>query len=148
MKSSSSHQAGPRVQREDGILEAISTSSYFGRNAYWIQRASAGVLNGKDSDKIDTARGAYLATAAARARARTTSVPTLSNSRGRMAVELSSPRDWHGLIEGWHHPRRASASCSSPAAMSPAEAGDVGPQRGYLVVEAGPDVPHQHKIRR
>ncbi|MFI1971713.1 transglycosylase domain-containing protein [Streptomyces cinnamoneus] len=50
-----------REESKDDILEGYLNTSYFGRNAYGIQAAAQAYYN-KDSDKLDTAEGAYLAT--------------------------------------------------------------------------------------
>ncbi|GAA0468809.1 transglycosylase domain-containing protein [Streptomyces sp. NPDC046215] len=50
-----------RESSKDQILEGYLNTSYFGRNAYGIQ-AAAQAYYGKDSDKLDAAEGAYLAT--------------------------------------------------------------------------------------
>ncbi|MEU5124622.1 transglycosylase domain-containing protein [Streptomyces mobaraensis] len=50
-----------RESGKDDILEGYLNTSYFGRNAYGIQ-AAAQAYYGKDSDKLDVAQGAYLAT--------------------------------------------------------------------------------------
>ncbi|MFI9718069.1 transglycosylase domain-containing protein [Streptomyces sp. NPDC052396] len=50
-----------RESSKDDILEGYLNTSYFGRNAYGIQ-AAAQAYYGKDSDKLDLAQGAYLAT--------------------------------------------------------------------------------------
>ncbi|MGW1076820.1 transglycosylase domain-containing protein [Streptomyces sp. NPDC002537] len=50
-----------REESKDEILEGYLNTSYFGRNAYGIQ-AAAQAYYSKDSDKLDAAEGAYLAT--------------------------------------------------------------------------------------
>ncbi|MEU7165181.1 transglycosylase domain-containing protein [Streptomyces morookaense] len=50
-----------REESKNDILEGYLNTSYFGRNAYGIQAASQAYYN-KDSDKLNTAEGAYLAT--------------------------------------------------------------------------------------
>ncbi|MFC5722813.1 transglycosylase domain-containing protein [Streptomyces gamaensis] len=50
-----------REESKDDILEGYVNTSYFGRNAYGIQ-AAAQAYYSKDSDKLDAAEGAYLAT--------------------------------------------------------------------------------------
>ncbi|MEX2981373.1 transglycosylase domain-containing protein [Streptomyces sp. C36] len=50
-----------REESKNDILEGYLNTSYFGRNAYGIQAASQAYY-GKDSDKLTTAEGAYLAT--------------------------------------------------------------------------------------
>ncbi|WP_217146323.1 transglycosylase domain-containing protein, partial [Streptomyces sp. AC627_RSS907] len=50
-----------REVSKDDILEGYLNTSYFGRNAYGIQSA-AQAYYGKDSDELNTAESAYLAT--------------------------------------------------------------------------------------
>ncbi|MEV8476502.1 transglycosylase domain-containing protein [Streptomyces sp. NPDC051173] len=50
-----------REESKDEILEGYLNTSYFGRNAYGIQAAAQAYYN-KDSDKLNAAEGAYLAT--------------------------------------------------------------------------------------
>ncbi|MEU7136836.1 transglycosylase domain-containing protein [Streptomyces sp. NPDC046261] len=50
-----------REESKNDILEGYLNTSYFGRNAYGVQAASQAYYN-KDSDKLTTAEGAYLAT--------------------------------------------------------------------------------------
>ncbi|RLV08944.1 penicillin-binding protein [Streptomyces griseocarneus] len=50
-----------REESKDDILEGYLNTSYFGRNAYGIQ-AAAQAYYAKDSDRLNTAEGAYLAT--------------------------------------------------------------------------------------
>ncbi|MFI9200093.1 transglycosylase domain-containing protein [Streptomyces sp. NPDC053048] len=50
-----------REESKNDILEGYLNISYFGRNAYGIQAASQAYYS-KDSDKLTTAEGAYLAT--------------------------------------------------------------------------------------
>ncbi|MCX4526050.1 penicillin-binding protein [Streptomyces sp. NBC_01551] len=117
-----------REESKDYILEGYLNTSYFGRNAYGIQ-AAAQAYYGKDSAKLTTAEGAYLATLLNSPSA--FDVVAHPQSRARAVARWNYVLD--GMVKkGWMTPSdRAATRFPEPGKIRPA-AGLSG-QRGYLV---------------
>lgn len=129
-----------RESSKDDILEGYLNTSYFGRNAYGIQAASQAYY-GKDSDKIDTAQGAYLATLL--------NAPSAYDVGAHPENKPRAMARWNYVLDGmvkkgWLSPaERASLKFPAPGKSRP-RLGMSG-QRGYLV-EAVKDYLTSNKI--
>ncbi|MFE0048146.1 transglycosylase domain-containing protein [Streptomyces albireticuli] len=117
-----------REQSKDEILEGYLNTSYFGRNAYGIQ-AAAQAYYGKDSDKLNAAEGAYLATLL--------NAPSAYDVGAHPENKPRATARWNYVLDGMVKKKwltaeeRAKMSFPSPGKSKP-RLGMSG-QRGYLV---------------
>ncbi|ARZ69923.1 penicillin-binding protein [Streptomyces albireticuli] len=117
-----------REQSKDEILEGYLNTSYFGRNAYGIQ-AAAQAYYGKDSDRLNAAEGAYLATLL--------NAPSAYDVGAHPENKPRATARWNYVLDGmvkkkWLTPEdRAKMSFPAPGKSKP-RVGMSG-QRGYLV---------------
>ncbi|MEU2515372.1 transglycosylase domain-containing protein [Streptomyces syringium] len=117
-----------REVTKDDILEGYLNTSYFGRNAYGIQAASQAYY-GKDSDKLDTAEGAYLATLL--------NAPSSFDVGAHPENKQRALGRWNYVLDGmvkkkWLTPAERATMKFPPPGKSKARNGMSG-QRGYLV---------------
>ncbi|MFD3780256.1 transglycosylase domain-containing protein [Streptomyces sp. NPDC058612] len=129
-----------REKSKDYILEGYLNTSYFGRNAYGIQAASQAYY-GKDTDRLTTAEGAYLA--------------TLLNSPSAFDV-VSHPQSRPRAVARWNYvldgmvkkdwmPAAERAATRFPEPGKVRTAAGLSGQRGYLV-EAVKDFIVERKV--
>ncbi|MER5870876.1 transglycosylase domain-containing protein [Streptomyces sp. NPDC002044] len=129
-----------REKSKDYILEGYLNTSYFGRNAYGIQAASQAYY-GKDTDRLTTAEGAYLA--------------TLLNSPSAFDV-VSHPQSRPRAVARWNYvldgmvkkdwmPAAERAATRFPEPGKVRTAAGLSGQRGYLV-EAVKDYIVERKV--
>ncbi|MFI0741650.1 transglycosylase domain-containing protein [Streptomyces sp. NPDC021100] len=117
-----------RESGKDDILEGYLNTSYFGRNAYGIQ-AAAQAYYGKDSDKLDVAQGAYLATLL--------NAPSAYDVGAHPENKPRAVARWNYVLDGmvkkkWlTREQRAAVKFPAPGKSKP-RLGMSG-QRGYLV---------------
>ncbi|MFF4736183.1 transglycosylase domain-containing protein [Streptomyces sp. NPDC001262] len=129
-----------REESKNDILEGYLNTSYFGRNAYGIQAASQAYYN-KDSDKLNTAEGAYLATLL--------NAPSAYDVGAHPENKPRATARWNYVLDGmvkkkWLTPaERAGMKFPVPGKSRP-RLGMSG-QRGYLV-EAVKDYLTTNKI--
>ncbi|MEV4440107.1 transglycosylase domain-containing protein [Streptomyces sp. NPDC049577] len=129
-----------REESKNDILEGYLNTSYFGRNAYGIQAASQAYY-GKDSDKLDTAQGAYLATLL--------NAPSAYDVGAHPENKARAQARWNYVLDGmvkkkWLSPAdRAKMTFPSPGKSRPRNG--MSGQRGYLV-EAVKDYLTSNKI--
>ncbi|MGK5641835.1 transglycosylase domain-containing protein, partial [Streptomyces sp. URMC 126] len=129
-----------RESGKDDILEGYLNTSYFGRNAYGIQ-AAAQAYYGKDSDKLDVAQGAYLATLL--------NAPSAYDVGAHPENKPRALARWNYVLDGmvkknWlTREQRAAVKFPAPGKSRP-RLGMSG-QRGYLV-EAVKDYLTSNKI--
>ncbi|WKU45030.1 transglycosylase domain-containing protein [Streptomyces sp. VNUA116] len=129
-----------REESKDDILEGYLNTSYFGRNAYGIQAASQAYY-GKDSDKLNTAEGAYLATLL--------NAPSLYDVGAHPENQARATARWNYVLDGmvkkkWLSQADRSAMKFPAPGKARARLGMSG-QRGYLV-EAVKDYLTSNKI--
>nr|WP_223771772.1 transglycosylase domain-containing protein [Streptomyces huiliensis] len=117
-----------RESGKDDILEGYLNTSYFGRNAYGIE-AAAQAYYGKDSDKLDVAQGAYLATLL--------NAPSAYDVGAHPENKPRAVARWNYVLDGmvkkkWlTREQRAAVKFPAPGKSKP-RLGMSG-QRGYLV---------------
>ncbi|GAA0330770.1 transglycosylase domain-containing protein [Streptomyces blastmyceticus] len=117
-----------REESKDEILEGYLNTSYFGRNAYGIQ-AAAQAYYAKDSDKLDAAEGAYLATLL--------NAPSAYDVGAHPENKPRATARWNYVLDGMVKKKwltaseRAAMQFPSPGKSKP-RLGMSG-QRGYLV---------------
>ncbi|WP_079110484.1 transglycosylase domain-containing protein [Streptomyces roseifaciens] len=129
-----------REESKDDILEGYLNTSYFGRNAYGIQAASQAYY-GKDSDKLNTAEGAYLATLL--------NAPSLYDVGAHPENQARATARWNYVLDGmvkkkWLSQDERNAMKFPAPGKARARLGMSG-QRGYLV-EAVKDYLTSNKI--
>ncbi|MFC5149098.1 transglycosylase domain-containing protein [Streptomyces aureoversilis] len=129
-----------REESKDDILEGYLNTSYFGRNAYGIQAASQAYY-GKDSDKLNTAEGAYLATLL--------NAPSLYDVGAHPENQARATARWNYVLDGmvkkkWLSQDERNAMKFPTPGKARARLGMSG-QRGYLV-EAVKDYLTSNKI--
>ncbi|MEU4844325.1 transglycosylase domain-containing protein [Streptomyces gilvosporeus] len=129
-----------REESKDQILEGYLNSSYYGRNAYGIQ-AAAQAYYGKDSERLTTAEGAYLATLL--------NAPSLYDVTAHPENKRRALARWNYVLDGmvkkkWLSQAERNAMKFPEPGPVKASAGLSG-QRGYLV-EAVKDYLRTNKI--
>ncbi|GGP58880.1 transglycosylase domain-containing protein [Streptomyces abikoensis] len=129
-----------REESKNDILEGYLNTSYFGRNAYGIQAASQAYYS-KDSDKLTTAEGAYLATLL--------NAPSAYDVGAHPENRPRAEARWRYVLDGmvkkkWLSPAdRAAITFPTPGKTKPRLS--MSGQRGYLV-EAVKDYLTSNKI--
>ncbi|MEU1781741.1 transglycosylase domain-containing protein [Streptomyces abikoensis] len=129
-----------REESKNDILEGYLNTSYFGRNAYGIQAASQAYYS-KDSDKLTTAEGAYLATLL--------NAPSAYDVGAHPENRPRAEARWRYVLDGmvkkkWLSPaERAATTFPTPGKTKPRLS--MSGQRGYLV-EAVKDYLTSNKI--
>ncbi|MDT0450478.1 transglycosylase domain-containing protein [Streptomyces hesseae] len=117
-----------REESKNDILEGYLNTSYFGRNAYGVQAASQAYYN-KDSDRLTTAEGAYLATLL--------NAPSAYDVGAHPENRPRAEARWRYVLDGmvkkkWLSPAdRAAMTFPTPGKTKPRLS--MSGQRGYLV---------------
>ncbi len=129
-----------RESSKNDILEGYLNTSYFGRNAYGIQAASQAYFS-KDSDRLTTAEGAYLATLL--------NAPSAYDVGAHPENKRRALARWNYVLDGmvkkkWLDPvERSRTAFPTPGKTKPRL--NMSGQRGYLV-EAVKDYLTSNKI--